>query len=95
MSLRNAMFAFALCGLGIGSALAQNAAPAPQAARPAQGLDRLLDQIREGSQQMSKTNQEREARFLRDKNQQAQLLAVAVGARNAADARAKQAKARF
>ncbi|WP_341917053.1 MotA/TolQ/ExbB proton channel family protein [Hydrocarboniphaga effusa] len=95
MSLRNAMFAFALCGLGIGSALAQNAAPAPQAARPAQGLDRLLDQIREGSQQMSKTNQEREARFLRDKNQQAQLLAEAEGARNAADARAKQAKARY
>ena len=96
MSLRNAMFAFALCGLGIGSAVAQNAVPAPQQqTRPAQGLDRLLDQIREGSQQMSKTNQEREARFLRDKNQQAQLLAEAEGARNAADARAKQAKARY
>ncbi|MDB5971776.1 MAG: MotA/TolQ/ExbB proton channel family protein [Hydrocarboniphaga sp.] len=44
---------------------------------------------------MSKTNADREARFLRDKSQQAALLAEAEGARSAADARAKSAKGRF
>lgn len=62
---------------------------------PANGLDKLVEQIRDGSREMSKTNAEREARFLRDKTQQAALLAQAEAARNAADARAKAAKARF
>jgi len=56
---------------------------------PANGLDKLVEQIRDGSREMSKTNAEREARFLRDKTQQAALLAQAEAARNAADARAK------
>ena len=72
------------------------AAPAPAPAAPQKsGLDRLVEQIREGSREMSRTNAEREARFLRDKNQQAALLAEAESARNAADARARSAKARF
>lgn len=69
-------------------------APAPTAA-PAAGLDQLLDQIREGSQQMSTANREREARFLREKTQQAQRLAEAESQRAAADARARQARARY
>lgn len=73
------------------------AASSSQAANPppANGLDKLVEQIRDGSREMSKTNAEREARFLRDKTQQAALLAQAEAARNAADARAKSAKARF
>lgn len=70
-------------------------APAAAPAAPQSGLDKLVEQIREGSREMSKTNAEREARFLREKNQQAALLAEAESARNSADARAKAAKARF
>ena len=65
------------------------------AAGQQQGLDKLVEQIRQGSQQMAKANQEREERFLRDKNRQAALLAEAEAARNAADTRAKQAKSRY
>lgn len=61
----------------------------------APGLDQLLEQIRQGSREMAKINQEREARFLREKNQQAALLAQAERERSTADARAKAAKARF
>jgi biopolymer transport protein ExbB len=72
------------------------AAVAPPSPPPKpNGLDQLVEQIREGSRDMSKTNADREERFLRDKNQQAALLAEAEGARNAADARAKAAKGRF
>lgn len=64
-------------------------------AAAAQGLDKLVEEIRQGSREMAKINQEREARFLREKNRQAALLAEAERDRNAADARAKAAKARF
>lgn len=81
------------CALMSASAVAAVATSSPPP-KP-NGLDQLVEQIREGSRDMSRTNAEREARFLRDKNQQAALLAEAEGARNSADARAKAAKGRF
>lgn len=82
-----------VCALIPASAFAAVAAALPPP-KPS-GLDQLVEQIREGSRDMSKTNADREARFLRDKNQQAALLAAAEGAATAADARARAAKARF
>lgn len=59
------------------------------------GLDQLLKDIRESSQTASKLNQEREARFLRNKNEQAAELAKAEAAMASAKARADAVKGRF
>lgn len=59
------------------------------------GMDELLKQIQQGSQQAAQLNAEREQRFLRNKNEQAALLAKAESDFAAANARANQAKARF
>lgn len=67
-------------------------------AAPAQaqkGMDELLKQIQQGSQEAAKLNAEREARFLRNKNEQAALLAKVEAEAAAATARANAAKARF
>jgi biopolymer transport protein ExbB len=80
--LRNLLVVLALCFSNVGVAAEAN-------------LDQLLDQIRDSSQQMSKANQDREARFLREKNRQAARLAEAESARAAADARVRAAKARY
>ena len=52
-------------------------------AQTASGLDQLLRQVQESAQQTSKLNQEREARFLKNKNEQAALLATIAAAREA------------
>lgn len=59
------------------------------------GMDELLRQIQQGSREASRLNAEREQRFLRNKNEQAALLAGAEAEQAAASARASQAKARF
>lgn len=59
------------------------------------GLDQLLNQVRESAQQTSKINQERELRFIRNKNEQASLLAKAQAERAAVEARVAGVKARF
>lgn len=66
-----------------------------QPAHAQKGMDELLKQIQQGSQEASKLNAEREARFLRNKNEQAALLAKAEADAANATARANQAKARF
>jgi biopolymer transport protein ExbB len=71
-------------------------AAAAQAQAPsAKGMDELLRQIQQGSQAAARLNAEREQRFLRNKNEQAALLARAEADHAAANARANQAKARF
>ena len=59
------------------------------------GMDELLRQIQQGSQESARLNAGREQRFLRNKNEQAALLARAEADLAAASARANQAKARF
>ena len=59
------------------------------------GMDDLLKQIQQGSQETAKLNAEREQRFLRNKNEQAALLGKAEADFAAANARATQAKTRF
>lgn len=68
---------------------------AASAAHAQTGMDELLQQIQQGSQAAVKLNAEREQRFLRNKNEQAALLAKAEADFAAANARADQAKARF
>ncbi|HUP90620.1 MAG TPA: MotA/TolQ/ExbB proton channel family protein [Solimonas sp.] len=80
-------FARALCALLLGATL-------PAVAQTA-GLDKLLKEIRESGAASSKLNQEREARFLRNKAEQAAELAKAEAAFAAAKARADAVKARF
>ena len=58
-------------------------------------MDELLRQIQQGSQQASQLNAEREQRFVRNKNEQAALLAKAESDFASANARANAAKARF
>lgn len=67
---------------------------AAQAQQP-KGLDELLKQVREAQVQSGRINQEREQRFLRNKNEQAQLLAQAEAELAAAKSRADAARARF
>ena len=50
----------------LGFSVAAQAAP--------QGLDELLKQVQQGSQASAQINADREARFLRDKNEQAAML---------------------
>lgn len=64
------------------------------AAKPS-GLDQLLKQVQESAQQSSKLNQEREARFLKNKNEQAALLAKAEAELAAVEARVNGVKGRF
>ncbi|SEQ67432.1 biopolymer transport protein ExbB [Solimonas aquatica] len=66
-----------------------------QAAAPANGADALLRQVQEAAGQNAKLNQEREQRFLADKNQQAALLQRAEAELAAARARSDAARARF
>ncbi len=61
----------------------------------ATGLDALLKQVRESQVQSSRLSQEREARFLRNKNEQQQLLQQAEREQAAAKARADAARGRF
>lgn len=61
----------------------------------ATGLDELLKQVRESQAQSSRISQEREQRFLRNKNEQAQLLQQAERELAAAKAKADTARARF
>ena len=58
-------------------------------------LDELLRQVREGSAQTAKINQEREARFLRDRNQQQALLQKAESDLATARSKSDAARARF
>lgn len=71
-------------GLAAVPALAQTAA-----------LDELLKQVRQGSAQAAAVNKEREARFLRNKNEQVALQAKADGDLATAKTRADQVKGRF
>lgn len=64
-------------------------------AQTASGLDQLLRQVQESAQQSSKLNQEREARFLKNKNEQAALLAKAEAELAAVEARVNSVKSRF
>jgi len=59
------------------------------------GLDALLREIAQSSQASGKLNEERETRFLRNKNEQAALLARAESDLAAANARLSAAKTRF
>lgn len=59
------------------------------------GLDALLNQVRESAQQTSKLNQEREARFVKNKAEQASLLAKAQADLAAVEARVAGVKGRF
>lgn len=61
----------------------------------AKGLDELLKKIQESGEQGAKINQEREARFLRDKDAQAAMLQKAEAEFAAAKGRSDAAKARY
>lgn len=70
-------------------------ADAAQAQTTPSGLDALLNQVRESAQQTSKINQEREQRFIKNKAEQAALLAKAEAERATVEARVAGVKARF
>lgn len=74
---------------GFGNAALAQAPPA------ASGLDALLKQVQESAQETSRINQEREARFNRNKAEQAGLLQQAEAERAAAESRVAGVKARF
>ena len=59
------------------------------------GLDQLLNQVRESAEQTRKLNQEREQRFIRNKKEQAGLLAKAEAERAAVESRVAGVKSRF
>lgn len=59
------------------------------------GLDELLKQVQQGGQASAQVNAEREQRFLRDKNEQAALLAKAEADLAAANARIARVKSRY
>jgi biopolymer transport protein ExbB len=75
---------FALVLLGLATA-----APAQE------GLDELLRQIRQSSNQAAVINQERETRFLRDRNEQAALVRKAEADKAAAEARISRVRSQF
>lgn len=58
-------------------------------------LDELLRQVREGAAQTAKINQEREARFLKNRNEQQAMLQKAEADLAAARARSNAVRARF
>lgn len=78
------------CGLATILLLTAGAAQAQTKA-----LDELLRQVREGAAQSSKINQEREARFVRNRNEQQALLQKAEADMASARARADAVRARF
>ncbi|HEY1076073.1 MAG TPA: MotA/TolQ/ExbB proton channel family protein [Fontimonas sp.] len=59
------------------------------------GMDELLKQIRDSAQQTTRLNQEREARFLKEKNEQQALLQKAQAELAAAEAKAARVRAQF
>jgi biopolymer transport protein ExbB len=65
------------------------------AAQAQEGLDELLRQIRQSSNQAAVINQEREARFLRDRNEQAALVRKAEADKAAAEARISRVRSQF
>ena len=69
-------------------------AAAGASAQPS-GLDALLEQIRKSQSESTRINQEREQRFLRNKNEQAELLRQAERELASAKTRADAARARF
>ncbi len=71
------------------------AASLAQAQATPSGLDALLNQVRESAQQTSKLNQEREQRFVKNKSEQAELLARAQAELAAVEARVAGVKGRF
>ncbi|WP_020650074.1 MotA/TolQ/ExbB proton channel family protein [Solimonas variicoloris] len=80
--------------LMVAGALLVGATPVA-AAEPANGLDALLKQVQDAAGQNARLNQEREQRFLRDKNDQAALVQKAEAELAAAKARADAVRARF
>ncbi|MDM4770100.1 MotA/TolQ/ExbB proton channel family protein [Solimonas sp. SE-A11] len=83
MSARNFLLVLALLP---GMALAQ---------APAKGMDDLLSRIRQDSAASAKLNQEREARFLRDRNAQAEMLQKAEAEYAAVKAKSDAVRARY
>lgn len=79
----------------IGLLLIALLAPSLVRAEQPNGLDALLKQVQEASGQNAKLNQEREQRFLRDKNQQAALVQQAEAALGTAKGKADAVRARF
>ena len=79
-----------LIAFGLAAALAL-----PVQAQQIAGIDDLLKSIREASAQNAKINQEREARFLRNKADQQAQLAQAEAELRAAEAKANAVRARF
>jgi biopolymer transport protein ExbB len=72
---------------------AQPAAPAAQPAKPQLTLDQVLQAVRRERGESSKENQEREARFLRERNNQQAELANVRGQVAGANARSTQLEA--
>ena len=79
---------------GLGAGLLDALLPAAQAA-PAQGVDELLKQIRDSAQQDARIDQEREQRFLRNRNDQQAQLAQAEGEQHAAQAKSDGIRGRY
>jgi biopolymer transport protein ExbB len=76
---------------GIGAGVVAALIPSADAA----GIDELLKQVREGAQANARLNAEREQRFLRERDQQAQMLKEAEGELAGAQARGDRVKARY
>ncbi|WP_028007092.1 MotA/TolQ/ExbB proton channel family protein [Solimonas flava] len=83
-----------LQALMVAGALLVGATPV-SAAEPANGLDALLKQVQDAAGQNARLNQEREQRFLRNKNEQAALVQKAEAELAAAKARADAVRVRF
>ncbi len=78
----------------LGAGLLDVLVPQAQAA-PAQGVDELLKQIRDSAQQNARIDQEREQRFIRNRNEQQGQLAQAEGEQHAAQARSDAIRGRY
>jgi len=83
---------------GVGAGLLDALLPAAQAAQSAAaapGVDELLKQIRDSAQQNARIDQEREQRFLRNRNDQQAQLAQAEGEEHAAQAKSDAIRGRY
>ena len=78
----------------VGADLLDALLPAAQAA-PAQGVDELLRQIRDSAQQNARIDQEREQRFIRNRNDQQAQLAQAEAEQRAAQAKSDAIRGRY
>jgi biopolymer transport protein ExbB len=78
----------------IGGDLLEALVPSAQAAGP-QGLDELLKQIHESAQQNARIDQDREQRFIRNRNEQQAQLAQAEGEEKSAQAKADAIRGRY